>query len=188
MANMNFTSNENIFEYITRNGVICFADTCFLMNPVFLNEFYESMKTYNRMHQYPFRLQIIPSVMAELRKVARGNDNMAAYRACKALDIIERDCGKSLVNYDVVSDTRHSDAYIIGVVSLERVKRPVCVFTQDADLQHDVFAMRNFKSCKGHSMFVMCFNGKREICSKYIYEAPEFKSKRYKGRGKEMVA
>lgn len=154
---------KNFFNKLVNVSTVGFVDTCFLVSNSFTGYFYPKLDKFNRDNpEKKLMLNILPSCILELQKLALNGKKNRAEKARRVLDIIKKDMNENH-NFRLYKEglcVQFADVALLSAVVMTGLSSPVYVFTQDNKLVHDLYNFNNLQSCRGYGVKVSSFDEK----------------------------
>ena len=163
---------KKTFDNVAMNRGLCIADATFLVSPYFMEEFYPMLVNYNSQNNSTLMINVLPSSILDLRKLAGNGDAALAQRAQYALNVVCKDMHKkkNFVEYFSNSMTMFSNAVLLSSVLMDRLQKKVTVLTQNKRLTADLYSLNELKSCRGEEVSVYSFNECGRLLKSYVHK------------------
>ena len=145
------------FDYCVRNKCIVHADVSFLMNKVFLDEFYPALVKYNAIHANKCMIKISSSAQDILKNLSAKTgfaDKEDAERARRLLSSLGF-CAKKGYNFTIYKSEAFINAGILSQIIIDRLDNNVILLTENNKLISDIQEHINIlKSCNARKVFI----------------------------------
>jgi hypothetical protein len=136
------------FREIADNNAFVVLDTCFIVDPYFLDVFYPAVKEFNIKSDKEIFFYITDSCISELKKISEGNNTELNRRIAKSHSILRENIRRNH-NFQIYPSGNLSDfndPVLIDLAIENSVDRNVYVITVDKKLNMDIFNLNYLKS------------------------------------------